>query len=675
VIRLDPRTRYAALFLVIALLASAFVMAERLRVEARSNRVELAMDYGDFLSFARSYNYNASSFLLELRRAGLTSLALSEELGSSLAGDTSPYGFAISGPALLDQARISPLANPTLLALERAGRIRPGDVYIVAYGAADFRRYLQQLPLHFERSGIHVLHTSAPYVIAVRTQIDYFNSTGLGIPADQVALANRLGLRVIPRFQNDERLSDGAIAAMFDDVHAKKMSTVIFFGLRNQVLGFPDHIADTAAAIKSHPGLNYGEIETYDPSQVQKGNVELAQLLPGRVVRVQAITKVELDKLTGPAIVARYELGVRERNVRVVYLRPFGHRFGGLSIEKTNVEILRELGDDLRGHGFRLGWASPIAPYRGNSAILVGLAALAPPSMFVLLLGIYGWYRKEYAITAYGLTVAVYLAGYFTHHDLLGRSIIALASALVFAAAAFTAFGGAYVETPRDRFWPQIANGLWWTLAATGVALLGALTIVGLLSSPLMMEEVEAFRGVRLVLGLPPLIALGLYLFTPRFDSGVSRPAEVWTAPIRVYQILLTCAVLAIGYLVFERSGNQSDIAPSSFELALRHHLTSVLSVRPRFKEFVVGFPFMMLVPALLPAHRRLAGILLALGIGVGIGDIIDTFSHLHTPIAISVIRIFYGLVLGAAIGAILIAIYRRFAPICSPAPPVAPRA
>ncbi|MDQ2872614.1 MAG: DUF5693 family protein, partial [Candidatus Eremiobacteraeota bacterium] len=50
-------------------------------------------------------------------------------------------------------------------------------------------------------------------------------------------------------------------------------------------------------------------------------------------------------------------------------------------------------------------------------------------------------------------------------------------------------------------------------------------------------------------------------------------------------------------------------------------------------------------------------------GIGVGIGDVIDTFSHLHTPIAISLLRVINGLVIGIIIGAILIAIYRAIQP------------
>jgi hypothetical protein len=331
----------------------------------------------------------------------------------------------------------------------------------------------------------------------------------------------------------------------------------------------------------------------------------------------------------------------------------------GLSIERTNVEMVRQIADDLRGHGFRLGRAAPIPLYRGNNRILIGLAALAVPSIFVLLLGWYGWYRPSYAIAAYVLTVLVYALGVATHHDLLARSILALAGALLFSAAAFTALAGAFYERPRARFGAQFVRSLVWTLVGTGVALLGALVVVGLMSSPLVMEEVERFRGVKAVLAAPPVIALLLYLFTDRFDSNVEDPKAALASPVRIYQLIVGIVVIAVGGLVLMRSGNQSDIAPSQFELALRHHLTAVLSVRPRFKEFVLGFPLMMLLPALTVAHRRAVGLLLALGIGVGIGDVIDTFSHLHTPVLISLLRVANGLVIGVVIGALAVAIYR----------------
>jgi hypothetical protein len=70
-----------------------------------------------------------------------------------------------------------------------------------------------------------------------------------------------------------------------------------------------------------------------------------------------------------------------------------------------------------------------------------------------------------------------------------------------------------------------------------------------------------------------------------------------------------------------------------------------------------------MLIPTLVPVDRARWGWLFALAVGVGLGDVVDTFSHLHTPLAVSALRLTNGLVLGILVGAIAIAIYRRFRP------------
>ncbi len=617
------------------------------------------MDYQDFDALARSYNYNLAAFLIALRRAGLTSLALTEELGANVGYDGKAY--AATGAMLINQARLSPIRDPLLAKMVDQKHIDAGAVYLLVSDPSSYHRYRTQLALHFMPKSVRVLRAVRPWLIEVHTQIDYFNNTALGIPTGQIELARYLGLLVIPRFQNDERFEQPQMDGLFSDVlhYDRKVSTVIFFGLRNQVLGYPDHLTDAAASFKRH-AFNFGTIETYDDSQIQKGNVTLARLIPGRTVRVEAIAKTELDKLRLDDVVERYVLGARERNVRVLYLRPWDHQDGNLSIEATNVELVKEIADGLRAGGLRLGRATPIPPYHGNNRILVGIAALAVPSIFVLLAGMFGWYRPWLALTAYTLTVVVYGAGALTGHDMFVRSVIALIGALLFAIAAFVIFRPAFEELPAQRNGEQLLRSVGWTLAATGVSLMGALVVVGVMSSPLAMEEIERFRGVKLILALPPLIALLLYLFDKRYGSGVERPRDVWYSPVLTYQLLAGIAIVGAGALLVIRSGNESDVSPSPVELTLRHVLTHVLSVRPRFKEFLIGYPCMLLVPALLATHRRAVGWLLALGVGVGIGDVIDTFSHLHTPLEISLLRIFNGLVIGIAIGALAIWIYRR---------------
>jgi hypothetical protein len=663
---LEPRTRFAAVILIVALLASLAVAFFRERTEAHARRVEIAMDYQDFIDLARSYNYDPAAFLTALKAAGLTSLAVTEELGSSIGDDGKSY--AITGAQLANQARISPIKDPLLAGLVKTKRLDLDAVYLLVSNASTFNRYRRQLPLLFMPKSVRVLRPHSPWVIEVRTQVDYFDTLAFGIPTDQIELARRLHLLLIPRFQNDERFEEPQINDVFKNVlrYDPKVSSVIFFGLRNEVMGYPDHLEDAAAAFKLH-AFNFGSIETYDDSQVQKGNDTLAKLIPGRTVRVQAIAKAELDKIKLQEVVARFVLGVRERNVRIVYLRPWDHQDGDLSIEMTNVKMVHEIATQIVASGYSLGKATPIPLYRGNNRLLVGVAALAAPAIFVLLLGFFGLYRPWIAVAAFGLTLAVYGGGVLLHHDMVARSAIALAAALLFAVAAFLALIPAFNEVPAATAGAQVLRSAGWTLIAIAVALLGALAVVGIMSSPLAMEEIERFRGVRLVLAGAPLLALFLYLFDRRFGSGIERPRDLLESPVLAYQLVAGIVIVAAGVLLVMRSGNDSDISPSAFELSLRHLLTQVLSVRPRFKLFVIGVPAMMLIPALIAQHRRFVGWLLALCAGVGIGDVIDTFSHLHTPLLISATRIGIGTVAGIAIGSAVIWLYRqalaRFAP------------
>jgi hypothetical protein len=423
------------------------------------------------------------------------------------------------------------------------------------------------------------------------------------------------------------------------------------------VLGFPDHLDDTAAAFK-RSGLNFGSIETYDKSQVQKGNDGLAEKAIERTTRVQAIAKTELDKLDFDTVVARYLLGVRERNVRVVYLRPFLHEQNGWSLERTNVEMVREIRDGLLARGFKLGRATPVPGFRINP-LVIALVALAVPAVYMFLFEAFGVRRPQFAYVAFALTLALLLAGYASHHDLLARKILALLGAIGFATCAVVALPRAFTQEAPNGYGAALLAGLRTFGVATLWALGGALVVVGLVSTPLLMEEIDRFAGVKAVIVVPPILAFLFYVYTRRFGNDPPSFAASALAPIRVYQLAVLALLAGAAVVYIARSGNQSDVSPSAFELALRSNLTALLGVRPRFKEFAIGFPLMVLLPALRLEHKRLVGWLFAIGIAIGTSDVVDTFSHLHTPLVASLTRVFNGAILGILIGALAIAVYR----------------
>ncbi|MBV9439187.1 MAG: hypothetical protein JOZ24_04260, partial [Candidatus Eremiobacteraeota bacterium] len=551
-------------FLAVGIVASLFVLVRRERHEQRANRVELVMDDADFASLARSYAYDQRAFLVALRRAGLTSLAVQEELGSQIPASSDAAAFP--GPALTEQARLTGFRDPLFTRLAAAQRFRADEIYLVAFDPAAAARYRVQLPLKFGARSVRVLRAALPTVFAVRTQPDYFASVGLGLPADRVAQARALALHLVPRVQNDERFGAAQIATLLrDGVERHDAHTVIFFGQRNAVLGYPDAL-DAAAAEMRAERVDFGSVETYDVRQNQLGTEGLARLLPDRTVRVQAIAKPEADRLRPEEIMQRYLLGVRERNIRVVYLRPFAHQWDGRSIEATNVELVRRIADGVRAAGLRVGIATPFEPFF-TRWWEVALASLAVPAILLLLLA-------EFGVGGFGLAAAFVVvdllllgAGYAIHHDMAARKALALIAAIAFPLAGFVAVAVAFRAAPVRSTAGAIAAGLRVLGVATVVTLGGALVVIGLLSTPLTMLEIDRFTGVKLVLALPPLLALALFLFTARWGARVP-PGRLAGLPVTVLQLAAVAVLAGAAYLVLARSGNQSDIAPSSVELA-----------------------------------------------------------------------------------------------------------
>ncbi|MGP6191662.1 MAG: DUF5693 family protein [Vulcanimicrobiaceae bacterium] len=658
---------FLSLLLCVSLLAALYVGVVRERKEHGARRVEIAMDYTDFHAFAASYGYNEAGLLIAFRRAGLTSLAVAEELGSDVNDDEA--AIVLSGQQLLDQQRLAPLADPTLAKLSRSGGLTPRDLYLIVEDPRELTRYREALAMRFGPHAVRTLRAAHPTILAVRSQIDYFNALGLGLPSRPLELTRRLHLFLIPRIQNDERFGKADIDRIFDSffVGVWKPSTVIFFGPRNEVLGFPDHLDDVADALK-RTGLNFGTIEIYDKAQLQKGNDGLAEKAIERTTRVLATPKLELDKLDFDTVVARYLLGVRERNVRVVYLRPYLHAQPGESLEATNVDMIRQIATGSRARGFKLGRATPVPDFH-ISPLVIALASLAVPAMFLLLLEAFGIRRAPVAYAVVLGDLALVALGYAVHHDLLVRKALALAGAIEFATMGVVAIPRAFTLDAPPTLGAALLAGLRTVAVATAFALGGALVVVGLVSAPLLMEEIDRFAGVKAVIVLPPLLAFALYVYSRRFGNNPPGVKQSALEPVRIYQlaILLMLGAAAVVYVM--RSGNQSDITPSAFEMSLRSGLTTVLGVRPRFKEFLIGFPLMLLLPALRLEHKRLVGWLFAIGIAVGTSDIVDTFSHLHTPLTVSLVRVFNGAVIGCIVGALAVVVYRRFVPQPAVAP------
>jgi len=231
---------------------------------------------------------------------------------------------------------------------------------------------------------------------------------------------------------------------------------------------------------------------------------------------------------------------------------------------------------------------------------------------------------------------------------------------------------------PRSRLWPAIG----WTVLAASLPVAGGLLGLAAASDTAFMLYLRSAFGVKLSLIATMLAAAFLFLgmgglaglsgappngTTPadpgRPTPGVSilRRGLAETARLMreraTFGQMALLAVFALAVLVLVmRSGNFPLLPLASAETKFRSFLQEVLLVRPRTKEFLVGWPALVALlywgrAWLAAPWRRRAALVLSVMASVGLLSVANTFAHLHIPVWFSLIRTANGLILGLPLG------------------------
>jgi len=240
---------------------------------------------------------------------------------------------------------------------------------------------------------------------------------------------------------------------------------------------------------------------------------------------------------------------------------------------------------------------------------------------------------------------------YWNDISRLQRSVYPWLAFLLAIVTPWTALWQGYSWTGFARLsWVEASYAVF--LRMTLITLIGALVMTVLAQNPETRLEITPFRGIKAAFLLSWLGCIFILYSREEIRMVLSQYVRRW-------DIVLAAVVLAIvGYSLI-RSGNASAAWKSAAEQGLRDRLEKLLWVRPRFKEFALGHPI-LLVGLYLDHLARRARIRwdgrpwIVLGM-IGQVSIVNTFCHLHSPLGLAFFRMFNGLVLGLVIGFVLI--------------------
>ncbi len=427
-------------------------------------------------------------------------------------------------------------------------------------------------------------------------------------------------------------------------------SLIVFSG--TQVSGYPSGVRWAANELPGELGLV--EFSALD------GDRALASYLPPeKIFWAHSIPIDEIPQMSPDAMVQRFLRALRERNPRVLYIHPVtgSQRIAPradlqAAALEANSKYVQAVVDGVRGTGFepalKLSNPSQDPPL-----------ALRAPVVLLVYLGIL-WIVLIYfpggrlaAFLGHPATMLVGLAASFPIASVSNlRALAALVAALAFPLVGIGYALKYYCEHPGRSRWRLLP--FWNALAAFGIAflftLLGGAIIYSLLTGVAAFVKLEFFRGVVLSRGVPVIVALAYFYnlaeldWAPAARNMYARINRVFGRPVTYLDFALIVILVAALGVALLRAGNDFGFLVSGTETTVRGTLEQIFGVRPRTTELVGHFA-MIAFFVLLPWKHRSLLLLLAAGT-MALSSVVNTFSHLHTPLIVSVYRTLLGLML-----------------------------
>lgn len=624
--------------IIISLLAAGYTALQRHAREVNNQSVALSVVYDEAATLARMSGLSITDVLNKFREQGVNTVLIKEPTVRD----------AEAGGELLMRTGSELLLPGNTSIWQQFGeqfreQIQPDRRYLIIFDAKVLQRIQGQLqakkiPIRSWAGG----EGAGVNIIEVAYHWGYFEQMGLGFPAGAVQEVKDAGLKAMVQVRSWNQVTPEGLTYVFRELkNIPNLSGVIF---NDPVLpGYPEHVELLSYLIEPLD-VPIVQIEFSN----QKGLSQLGLLLDKNVVRLHTLSTEEDNKKNyGIAdMTDRFSLAVTERNIRVLLL----HSYMKTDMPDTlafNLQLTGETRDALEAEGLQLGDASTLQPMEISRLLLfvIGLGVIAGVMLPVLMLG---WHRAALGIGILGL---------LAWSGMLAVDLVNPARKIM-AFLAVTALPTLSIMVNVKHSGTTVGQSVLLLLRTSVYSLVGALLMVGLLCDIGFMLKLDQFTGVKLAHVVPLLLLTAIFFFRGAKGGGnwQQKLQQLLDQPLLIKFLVVGGLLLAALLVYVSRTGNESA-AISSAELQFRTLLDNILGVRPRTKEFLLGHPLMLLLLYL--GYRNNNYLPLLLGGTIGQISLVNTYAHIHTPLAVSLLRSFHGLWLGILIGLVLIALWR----------------
>ncbi len=312
-----------------------------------------------------------------------------------------------------------------------------------------------------------------------------------------------------------------------------------------------------------------------------------------------------------------------------------------LKAAETYINKITELGYTVNGDAPTFNYDINLTTVRALSAALMVLV------VYLMFLIVTSYDNKKLTLGAVILAILALIASFAMPQSLL--SLYPTAWAVIMPCLGMTvAF--AFIKHFKNRM-KTILMAVLVPLLVVAVMCLGGIVMASLLSGIDYYINNDIFRGIKLSLFAPILYSVVAYywMFIKNDRNLISDIKAAAMYEVKVYWIILAVLIGIVGIIYIRRSGNVNTI--SSLETTMRNLITEHFAARPRTKEFIVGYPcLVLLVYYVKKTDLKLLQIILAAGGAILAASISNSFCHVFTDAATIYMRVVNGLLIGAVI-------------------------
>ena len=613
--------------IVLLLLASSTGLINRWKAEQSNDRYEIIIPYEEILTTSMESDLTVDEILATLKDAGLTTVSLNPLQLKDLEKQNIVTIF--EEDQLAAQLRFTQYRDAVDVS-------KPG-YYISVPEDAYYQRFITDT-IEVEEITIG----DEPFYFLPSSNELYDIETPIGY--DETALEAIARQDLLHVFRVTNAINEEVNGKIVNQLVAMKNDrTAGLLGAGTEALGFGQTSQGKFVQKLSSAGYYFYAIE----GNALKGEQTIARQTAYDSIRLHSMDINRETTLTKQIMVDRTVRAVKERNIKSIF-----YHIKTIDNPTENLELAVDYLTDVQKRmpdSYQLGAPSTFdkvdVPAWSKALIL-----LAGVIFTYVMFGILKCNPLRIAAAAFMLLLA---AAYF----LLDRILFIQAFALIIAV-----LTPIYSVMSTAKGSNNIGKIAVQYVKAVAISLVGIVIVIALLNGNGFMTGFEAFRGVKLVYiipiaGVTVLVIMSIYnIFENGYKHALSRSVKVLNKEVRYWHLVLFVLVAAVGLFYISRTGNSGSV--STMELSFRQWLEDILYIRPRTKEFLIGFPLFIVALYAMSINRKLGSILLIPGV-IGFLSIMNTFTHLHIPIAVSLLRTVYSVVLGFIVGLVFIVIFK----------------